>query len=512
MSVKLNVSVQNQDFLNIPLPNASKNSQMNSAPEISVGLYQHNQNQTRIEVKNKIVPNEKSHSIFKSINKFTSKIIKSFKKFIKGEERYNIEKTLLKMVENKNIENMPSLASPYDSNKFSKIVPTVSKMAMKHLQKEDSAEVEIKSSKDSFTFLFMKDKEGKIDVLVKSTLLGSGGSGDVYRAVSITKNKEYVLKYAKDNEDAKADLKFENRNLELLNHPGVQKKIKIAHLSRNKVDKVAAKGKIYSKGDLFNQVIIKQLSIALNISDKELLNLNKVELKDKLDKLVQNNNEIVVDAVYQLIGDKRMADFATESKRDSLLLDLAEACLKIDFIEPNTKISMAANLVGGLLHIHDQGMVHVDIKPKNFFFNKESAVIADFGGSRLKNDSKDDKFLTISMSYATLDYKMAMSKYCDLNDEENWFLAGKAYDQRSMGLSLYEIFTGRNLPSQKESAATYKEMKKHLIHEGVPSAAAKVIIKMCRAIPIDLENLPKLFPTFVTDEELRGLERALSLK
>lgn len=510
MSFKLDVSPQKKDLPNNSSPKTtSKNLQLNSKTKISVDLYQHNENLPAINAKNKIAPNEQSRSFLDSINIFASNVLKFFKKLIKGKDRYKIEKSLLTMIENKDIV-IPSLPSPYDSNKFAQIVPKVSKAAIEQLKKNDLAEVGIKSSKDTYIFVFMKNKTGKIDVLVKSALLGSGGSGDVFRAVSLSKQKEYVLKYAKDNNFAKSDLHFESRNLELLNHPGIQKKIKIACLSKkNAADKVVAKGKIYSKGDLQSQVIIKKLSLSLKLTPQEVLKLNPVELKEKLNKLVADNDQIVPDAGYELLGDKKMADFANERKRDSLLLELAEACLKLNY-KPN--INLGANLVGGLLHLHDQGMVHGDIKPKNFFFSEESAVIADFGSARLISDTKEGKFLTTTPKYATFDYLMAMRKYNENhNDSANWFLAGKAYDRRSMGLSLYEIYTGRELPSQSADASVYKQMKKHLIDEGVPHAAAKVIVKMCRPIRIDLDNLPNSFPTFVTDEELKELESALRL-
>lgn len=484
-----------------------------SVDQISAEIYEQNKTKPIVNVKRPVSTNESQKSIVDSIKKWVSNIIKSCEKFIKGKERYQIEKSLKRIVHNDYIKEMLRSHQPKDTEAFTDIIPSISKLAVATLKNQDSAQISIKNSQEKQAFLFLKNSDGKIEVIIKTALLGKGGAGDVFRAVSLTKQKECVLKYALDDKLAKQDLKFECRNLELLNHPGIQKKIRIAHIKGKSVHEVIAKGKVYTGGDLFKPVFIKKLAIVLNIAVQDLAKMTKNELKSRLDRLRNKNEEdVIVEAVNTLLGANRVQDFFQKSTRDALLLDLAEACLKMNPININTKMQMGANLVSGLLHIHQQGMIHVDIKPSNFLFDGTLAVIADFGAARLKSDPIADKSTPpLTPQYCTQDYAIAMKQYNKNKDSENWFLAGKAYDHRGMGLSLYEIITGQKIPNENADDAAYDKMQRHLINEGIPKAAADILVKMCRPIAIDLKNLPNPFPTVVTDDDLQILVNLLTV-
>jgi serine/threonine protein kinase len=154
-------------------------------------------------------------------------------------------------------------------------------------------------------------------------------------------------------------------------------------------------------------------------------------------------------------------------------------------------------------------MVHIDIKPQNIFATEKNAVLADFGGSRLKTDSREQKNnFTPTPGYSTDAYVDAMHGYNKASDADNWFQAGKAYDLRATGLALYEIFTGKEKPNELADPNFYSEMENQLTKNGIPEDAVEILIKMCKPMVIG-KPLPAEFPSPVTDAELQQIEDSL---
>jgi len=426
-----------------------------------------------------------------------------------------------------------------------------------------------------------------VDVLLKSKLLGSGGSGSVYSALSLTKGMEEAIKFSHESEFSIMDLELESRNLHKINTDhsfgvdmtGLQEDTAAYYLKKEGEVSLVLLGKMYQNGDLGKQVTIRRLENLLDMSFKEIKNGNKEQLTDKILASIKNverenllfsllgekfgkavqSIEALIDTLSSLCPEtplleqfneltawqkmEKLAQMVSDPGQNencqdfephplcisqeasaslslelakiktnfyALLLEFSASTLNCHKYHSHTLRVMGADLIEGLMHMHHLGMIHRDIKPQNFFVTTKKAVIGDFGNARLKMDStKMQQSWSISLLYDTVAYRRAMDLYSSGSNVDNWFLAGKAYDIRGMGLSLYEIFTGQNVPEGNAKNGTYKKMFKNLEKAGISPSACELLIKMCQPLPIDINHLPETFPIIVTDEELATLELLL---
>ncbi|KAK3248743.1 hypothetical protein CYMTET_41801 [Cymbomonas tetramitiformis] len=118
-------------------------------------------------------------------------------------------------------------------------------------------------------------------------------------------------------------------------------------------------------------------------------------------------------------------------------------------------------LLQGIAYLHENGVVHGDIKPENILMTSEHHVkIADFGVSQFF-EGADDR---IRRSPGTPGYS---APECSVSDD----YSGKAADMWALGITLYELFTGRHpfyrqgatVADGLEKIATWEfELPKHL--------------------------------------------------
>jgi len=100
------------------------------------------------------------------------------------------------------------------------------------------------------------------------------------------------------------------------------------------------------------------------------------------------------------------------------------------------KYTMASQMVGGLRYLHDNGIVHGDIKPGNILLHGRNALIGDFGKARdLKNPMHE-------ISYGSPRCLSPLAAYHRLNGEEADQYDPMANEVWSCGIVLYYLFAG----------------------------------------------------------------------
>ena len=144
------------------------------------------------------------------------------------------------------------------------------------------------------------------------------------------------------------------------------------------------------------------------------------------------------------------------------------------------KVGIIVQVLAGLAHAHQQGIVHRDIKPANVFINQDGTVkIMDFGVARLTTGSMTGTGNIVG----TADY---------MSPEQ---VKGAKVDGRSdlfsVGCMLYELLTGRR-PFHSENLMaifykiTHEEPNFDLVPEGAEYDALMPILK--KSLAKELED------------------------
>lgn len=143
--------------------------------------------------------------------------------------------------------------------------------------------------------------------------------------------------------------------------------------------------------------------------------------------------------IYQIGEEQGHHYFAMQYIAGGSLTDLLKASGKLP---PQSAVKLIAQVVTGLAHAHEQGLVHRDIKPGNILIDHLSgkALLADFG--LVKSLSGDLQQTATGVVMGTVDY---------LSPEQG---RGQPVDGRSdlysVGVLLYQMLSGR-LPFQADS-------------------------------------------------------------
>lgn len=129
-------------------------------------------------------------------------------------------------------------------------------------------------------------------------------------------------------------------------------------------------------------------------------------------------------------------------------ITLKEYMEKKGILSPNEALHFIKQILGGLAHAHERGIVHRDIKPHNIILLKDGSIkITDFGIARLT------KFDTQTMS------DMAIGSVHYISPEQ---ASGDRTDARSdiysVGIILYEMLTAK-LPFEADTAVAVALMQ-----------------------------------------------------
>jgi serine/threonine protein kinase len=496
--------------------------------------------------------------------------------------------------------------------KLEKAIRKIIAVQAKQLKKNQSVEVALPNLKDKH-IVVMKGTKGKIEVFVKEKLLGKGGFGEVYKAVSATKERMQVaLKYTKqfeaDNveesqqeiEEGINALRNESEILNILNkdkpQEGIQESITISSIKGSQDSQKISKGKLYANGDFQKQFKTLRFAQLMGVKGNELDKLDEEKIKSRIEGKLQafydrsamyeemkkvlleqkdnlpstdiegrrnclhgvsNYNALITNEMGRLVRevsslvneydentaqainqklsalqhwvrtneDKPVKEAEIEFNGEKVkfsdlfepVKEVAKKYKEVPVVDLQSRMKMAGQLVSGLRYIHKKKIVHGDIKPQNFFWDKKAtkAVIADFGGSQFSETQMNSNYASLphTLDYGPKSYLTAMFKYHKNRDEENWLAVGQAFDLREMGISLYEMLAGGEKPEDGSTEfydpKTYEDMKNHLIDIGVPPEAAEIIRKMAQPIYSDKNPVPVSFQLPVTDQEMETLGELL---
>jgi eukaryotic-like serine/threonine-protein kinase len=140
----------------------------------------------------------------------------------------------------------------------------------------------------------------------------------------------------------------------------------------------------------------------------------------------------------------------------------------------SARIEIARQMIAGLDHIHQAGILHRDIKPSNLFLLPNGRVkLMDFGIARA-----DGNALTQTGNMVGTPAYMAPEQ---LVLESSQLTA--AVDVHALGITLFELFTGlRAFPGNTigqilEQVRTHEVSAEPLLHAGVPAGLAAFIVR-----------------------------------
>ena len=159
---------------------------------------------------------------------------------------------------------------------------------------------------------------------------------------------------------------------------------------------------------------------------------------------------------------------------------LVDLIVKERRLPPKRAVEIACDVLAGLQHAHERGIVHRDVKPGNVLLTAEGrAKVIDFG---LAKDAEAQTILTLSGNVVGTPAYMAP-------EQAKGEGAGPPADQYSCGILTWLMMTGKKPFEGKSLVDTLNKQ----IHEPLPSARAinpevpealeKVLRKMCAKDP-----------------------------
>ncbi len=148
----------------------------------------------------------------------------------------------------------------------------------------------------------------------------------------------------------------------------------------------------------------------------------------------------------------------------------------------------------GLLHAHERGMVHRDIKPHNLLLTKQGVVkILDMGLARLTHADEDGEASTTMTQEGVV---MGTPDYMAPEQAEESHSVDVRADLYSLGCTLYQLLTGK-VPFP--GGTLIQKLKKHQFEQpmpveqrrpDVPPAVAAVVRKLMAKRPQDRYQTP----------------------
>lgn len=197
-----------------------------------------------------------------------------------------------------------------------------------------------------------------------------------------------------------------------------------------------------------NMIIIKKI----NITNKK----NSAKMKKKIEKEIEIMKMLNDDRFIKLIGDKHLVEYDSDDERDivkeTIEIYMEDVCgkslknisLSLMGLNINLVKKYGKEILGGLKYMHDNNIIHMDIKADNILISNNGEVkIIDFGESFIS-----PLIDSMKMPFAGTESHMAPEVFIQMNPnvynvygEINKKNFGKS-DIWSFGIVLVEIFVG----------------------------------------------------------------------
>lgn len=181
--------------------------------------------------------------------------------------------------------------------------------------------------------------------------------------------------------------------------------------------------------------------------------------------------------VYQWSEESEELQFLVMERLEGDPLD--QLIRRADFSPPETLLLVALPLAEALLHAHQEGVIHRDVKPANVMVLRDGRVkLMDFGIARLEQGGGQ---LTITGALVGSPAHMAPE-----------IVAGKTADPRSdqfsLGTVLYEMATGISPFSRENPAATFRALSEGdyvPLARAAPAMDGRLVAAITRMLAVD---------------------------
>lgn len=283
-------------------------------------------------------------------------------------------------------------------------------------------------------------KDGtKINSFTIKKILGSGGTGIVYLCNDRESQRECILK-----EVFPVDLAYRS----------------------NSSDKVYARS---DRGDdfiKFLEITIERLKIIKNLNHS---------IVPKIYKIFQENNTLYTAMEY--IEGVTLQDYIHENKI------LSEDAFKSIFFP----------ILDGLKFIHDNGIIHNDLKPSNIILTSKRSLIVDFESSRSITNSRKISTLVVTDGYSPPEQYSSNGR------------VGPWSDIYSLGCTMYESISGEKMISAMDRLVEGEDDPLEPLSTKLKGKYdARILATIDKMIKIKIEERPQNISSVIS--ELGGIE------